>query len=208
MNIVAIVQARLGSKRLPEKVLKEVNGMSLIEMLIKRLSKSKKISKIILATSNSIENEKLIKHVKNLNIDIYAGSEANVLERYFEAANIYKADVIVRITGDCPLVDAAMVDECISIFHNKKVDYLCNNYPPTFPDGLDIEVFTKKSLDTAFMNASKEFDKEHVTPYIRDSNEFLKYTYSYEKDFSGSRWTVDESEDYEVIVMKINIYFQ
>ena len=199
MNIVAIVQARLGSKRLPEKVLKEVNGMSLIEMLIKRLSKSKKISKIILATSNSIENEKLIKHVKNLNIDIYAGSEANVLERYFEAANIYKADVIVRITGDCPLVDAAMVDECISIFHNKKVDYLCNNYPPTFPDGLDIEVFTKKSLDTAFMNASKEFDKEHVTPYIRDSNEFLKYTYSYEKDFSGSRWTVDESEDYEVI---------
>ena len=206
MNIVAIVQARLGSKRFPGKVLKMVNDLPLIELLMRRLLKSKKINKIVLATSNSSENLKLVNHVKSIGIDTFIGSENNVLERYYEAANYYDADIIVRVTGDCPLTDPEIVDKCITIFQNKNLDYLCNNYPPSFPDGLDVEVFSKNSLEAAYINATKSFDKEHVTPFLRNSEIFSNYTYTYKKDFSGCRWTVDEKEDFEVIKNIFNFF--
>ena len=146
MKIVAIVQARTGSIRLPNKVMKLIKGMPMIEILLKRLNKSKKLDHIVLATSNDVRNKNLINHVKSLGFTCTQGSEHDVLERYLQAAEQSKADVVVRITGDCPLVDPVLVDECIHKFKEHNVDYYSNTILPTFPDGLDIEVFKSSML--------------------------------------------------------------
>ena len=167
MNIIAIVQARMGSTRLPKKVMKEINSTPMIGMLLKRLSLSKKIEKIILATSDSDINQPLIKYVASEGYTVETGSENNVLERFYYAAKKHHADIVVRITGDCPLIDAEIVDNVISLFLEKKLDYSSNVNPPTFPDGLDVEVLSFQSLDNAYKNALTSFDQEHVTPFIR-----------------------------------------
>lgn len=141
MKVVAIIQARLGSTRLPNKVMKEVNGKPLIEILLSRLSKSKSINQIVIATSINKENDLLQKFVEKLGYKVYRGSEQNVLERYYLAAKETGADVVIRITGDCPLIDPKVVDEVVSEFLKGGVDYCSNINPPTYPDGLDTEVF-------------------------------------------------------------------
>ncbi|HCK04729.1 MAG TPA: glutamate-1-semialdehyde aminotransferase, partial [Methylophilaceae bacterium] len=129
MKVIAIVQARMGSTRLPNKMLKKIGKKSLIQIVMSRLSMSKKIDKIILATSIAKNNDTLVSHVKKLGYDCYRGSENNVLERFFLAAKKYDAEVIVRITGDCPLVDHDLVDMVINNFLNNKVDYSSNINP-------------------------------------------------------------------------------
>ena len=140
MKVVAIVQARMGSTRFPNKVMKPINGIPMIELLLTRLSRSQAIDQIVLATSVDPRNQPLIEHVSQLGFACEQGSENDVLERFVQAAEKHQADVVVRITGDCPLVDPELVDECIHHFHEESVDYLSNVDPPTFPDGLDIEV--------------------------------------------------------------------
>ena len=149
MKVVAIVQARIGSIRLPNKVLKPLVGMPMIEILLKRLSKSKLINEIVLATSIDKKNTPLLNHVKSLGFTCKQGSEDDVLERYFQVAQETNADVIVRITGDCPLVDPDLVDECISSFQKLQVDYCSNTIKPTYPDGLDVEVVKFSALKAA-----------------------------------------------------------
>ena len=126
MKIVAIVQARTGSIRLPNKVMKLINGIPMIEILLKRLNNSKKLNQIILATSKDVRNKNLIDHVQNLGFICVQGSELDVLDRYLQAAKKSKADAIVRITGDCPMVDPVLVDECIHNFKDSSVDYYSN----------------------------------------------------------------------------------
>lgn len=167
VNILAIVQARMGSTRLPGKALKKVNGKPLIEILLYRLSLAKKIDKIILATSENSENDELANLVEKLEYEVYRGSEDDVLDRYYRAAKKYQPTSIVRITGDCPIIDPELVDEVIDLYHNKNVDYASNTEPPTFPDGLDTEVFSFAALETAHQQATNSFDREHVTPFIR-----------------------------------------
>ena len=133
MKVVAIVQARMGSIRLPNKVMKTIGTIPMIEILLKRLNNSKLLDQIILATSTDIINKPLIGHVESLGFICEQGSEVDVLERYVQAAEQSKADVIVRITGDCPLIDPVLVDECIRKFQETKVDYCSNTIPPTFP---------------------------------------------------------------------------
>ncbi|MDA9199962.1 hypothetical protein N9O47_02500 [Candidatus Pelagibacter sp.] len=140
MKIVAIVQARVNSVRFPNKVMKHINGMPIIEIILKRLNKSKLLNQIILATSTDTRNKILVDHVESLGFACIEGSDTDVLNRYIQAAEKTNADIIVRITGDCPLVDPVLVDECIRGFQDSKVDYYSNISPPTFPDGLDIEV--------------------------------------------------------------------
>ncbi len=144
--ILAIVQARMESTRLPGKVLKKVAGMSLIEILFYRLSKSKKINKIILATSKSSENNELANLVEKLGYGVYRGSENNVLDRYYQAAKHYMPDIVVRITGDCPITEPKIIDSIIGEFESNNTDYTSNVFPASYPDGLDVEVFSFAAL--------------------------------------------------------------
>ena len=200
MNVVAIVQARMDSTRLPGKTMRLVGfEMPMIKALLFRLSQSKEIDKIILATSVDISNKPLTNYVTELRYSVYQGSENNVLDRYYQAAKKFKADVVVRITGDCPLIDPKIVDDVIRAYKSSDADYVSNVNPPTYPDGLDVEVFSFSALEDAWKGAETLFDCEHVTPYILNSGKFEIENVCNNIDFSDERWTVDEIEDYEVV---------
>lgn len=199
MKVVAIVQARMGSTRLPNKVMKSVVGRPMIELLLTRLRRSKELKQIVVATSVDDRNEPLVSLVRSLGYACEQGSENDVLERYIQTAKRHQADVVVRITGDCPLVDPELVDECVRRFRAADVDYFSNIAPPTYPDGLDIEVVTLAALERAAKESGKPYDHEHVTPYVRESGLFRTAAMQNDIDLSMLRWTVDESADLEVI---------
>ena len=206
MNIVAIVQARMGSTRLPGKVMMKINNTPMIGLLFERLSKSKKITKIILATSISANNNPLEQYINSLNYSVYRGDESNVLDRYYQIAKQENADVVVRITGDCPLIDSSLVDEVIAGFINFNADYASNRETSTYPDGLDVEVISIEALEDAHKKAKEDFQREHVTPYIINSNTYKKFYLKNSEDLSAERWTVDEPEDF-IVVKNIFNYF-
>ncbi len=206
VNIIAIIQARIGSTRLPNKVMKRIGDYSMIELLLRRLKKSKKINKIVVATPSNTNNNLLIGHIKELGFDCELGSEDDVLDRYLQVGKKYQADIIVRITGDCPLVDPTLVDQIIDEFNSKNCDYLSNTLQPTFPDGLDVEVFTFDSLKKAHIKGKQLFEREHVTPFIKNSNIFKTKNFQNKQDYSQLRWTVDDIEDFQT-VSKIFEYF-
>lgn len=212
MKIVAIVQARTGSTRLPNKVMKTIGGKPLIELLLSRLSRAQLVDKIILATPKGESNKSLVQHVRSLGYGCFCGDEKDVLDRYFKAAVDVQADVVVRITGDCPLVDAGLVDQAIKEFKRVGVDYLSNASPPTYPDGLDIEVFTFAALQRSAEEANDEYDREHVTPYLLKGDDFKRKSLLNDIDLSNLRWTVDEQVDLDVVSAVFshfapNIYF-
>jgi glutamate-1-semialdehyde 2,1-aminomutase len=197
-----IIQARLGSKRLPEKVLKPIGEYNSLELIYKRVSKCQMVDDIIFAIPKSKENIKLKNFILNkITSKVFLGSEKNVLNRYYLAAKKYKSDIIVRITGDCPLVDSSIIDEFIKILKKNKLDYVYNGSPHTFPDGLDVEVFTFDAIKKANDNAIKLIQKEGVTRYFRDNlkkfkTKHIKCPF---KDLSNLRITLDEETDLEVI---------
>lgn len=189
----------MGSTRLPNKVMKAICGRPMIELLLERLARSKELSQIVVATSDDIRNQPLIELVNQLGYACEQGSESNVLERFVHAARRHQADVVVRITGDCPLVDPELVDACVRGFLNGKVDYYTNTLPPTFPDGLDIEVIRMACLEQALAETHEPRDTEHVTPYIRNSGKFSTANLGNDVDLSALRWTVDEQADLDVV---------
>jgi glutamate-1-semialdehyde 2,1-aminomutase len=199
VKVVAVVQARMGSTRLPNKVMRLINGRPMIEILLSRLAQSKRVNKIVLVTSIDPRNQALVAHVTSLGFVCEQGSENNVLERYVQAGEKHDADVVVRITGDCPLVDPQLVDDCIARFIEADVDYLSNTLPPSYPDGLDVEVVRFSALKRTIEETDKLFDREHVTPYVRESGLFTTANSTNDCDLSGLRWTVDDPNDFEVI---------
>jgi glutamate-1-semialdehyde 2,1-aminomutase len=199
MKVVAIVQARMGSTRLPNKVMKPIGGVPMIELLLARLARAAEIDEIVVATSEDGRNQPLADHVSALGYQCYRGSENDVLERYWQAAKAAAADIVVRITGDCPLIDPILVDDVIRCFKTDGVDYLSNTSPPSYPDGLDIEVFSFAALERAARETDKAFDREHVTPYLRESDQFRQAAMQNDEDLSALRWTVDEPADFEVV---------
>jgi len=203
MKITAIIQARSTSVRFPNKALKEINGKAIVEILFKRLSLSKKINKIIFAIPKEPEEKLLKKHLLNLGCNLFEGSNNDVLDRYYQAAKKFKTDIIVRITGDCPLVDSSIIDQMISQLIKKKLDFISNCSPPTYPDGLDVWVCTMKALKKTWSKAKNPKDREHVMNYIINSKNFLKDNLELKEDLSNNRWTIDEPEDF--LVMK-NIF--
>ena len=207
MKVVAIVQARMGSTRLPNKVMKKICDIPMIELLLSRLALSKELDQIVVATSTNKINLPLVNHVEKLGYFCDQGSEDDVLSRYIESAQKYSASIIVRITGDCPLVDYGLVDEAIQKFKLADVDYLSNNNPPTYPDGLDIEVFSFKALKKANNEAISLFDREHVTPYLREKNKFKSSVIKNFENLSSLRWTVDEEIDFYVIDKIFNHFY-
>ena len=198
MKVVAIVQARMGSIRLPDKVMKRIGGTPLIELLLARLSRAKELDEIVLATTEDPRDQRLVDHVTRLGYKTFRGSEDDVLGRYVGAARTAKADFVVRITGDCPLVDPDLVDQAICRFTAAEVDYLSNTAPPTYPDGLDVEVIRFSALERAWAETDNPHNREHVTPYLRDFGRFTVASMCNDENLSAWRWTVDEPADLEV----------
>lgn len=199
VRTLAIVQARMGSVRFPNKVMEPIFGTPMIELLLCRLTRAKEIDALVIATTEDSRNRPLVDHVQKAGYNVYLGDEDDVLDRFYQAARTYRAEVIVRITGDCPLVDPLVVDAVVAAFRQARVDYACNVNPPTFPDGLDVEVFTFAALEKAWQEATSPDDREHVTLHIRQSDGFQVLNVTHSEDCSSERWTVDEPEDLDVI---------
>lgn len=203
MNIVGIVQARMSSTRLPGKVLKPVLGRPLLSYQMERLFRSKRITSWVVATSTDQSDDPIAEFCSASRINIFRGSLSNVLERYYLCAKQYSAANVLRITGDCPLVDPAVIDEMTAQFITSydSYDYLSNSLVRSYPRGLDAEVFKFSALEMAYRNAKNDpYASEHVTPYIYDNPKIFKTgSYKNSTDLSAHRWTVDTAEDFELI---------
>ena len=203
--IAAIIQARMLSTRLPGKVMKDILGKPMIGHLLDRVKASKMIDKIIVATSDLSENDVLCDYVKKIGFDIYRGSENDVLDRYYQTAKLFNADIIVRITADCPLIDPKVADKVVQYYldHKEEFDYVSNTTTPTYPDGLDTEVFSFDALEKTWNEAKKRTEREYVTSYIWKNGQIFRLANVAQKnDLSPMRWTVDEESDF-LFVKKI-----
>lgn len=205
----AIVQARMGSLRLPGKVLMQVEGKPVVWWVLERLRKAKRIDEIVLAIPDTKENDVLEHFAKENNIKYYRGSEGDVLKRYYQAAKQNNVDVVVRITADCPLIDPEVVDTVMAKHLSSSVDYTSNVVVRSFPKGLDVEVFNFSALKKAHNEAKSNFQREHVTPYFLENPEiFNLQNVAALKDLQnpGLRITVDTKEDLD-FVRKIAKHF-
>ena len=200
MKLITIIQARQNSKRFPGKVLKKYKNITFLELLIKRLKRSKSIKKIIVATSKNILDQEIKKICKKLDIFCFQGSEQDVIDRYYKVAKLFKAQNIIRITADCPIIDPKVLDQVVNLFFTKKADYATNTMPTTYPDGLDVEVFNFESLNKAW-KVSRKIKKfrEHVTTHIRENKTLNRINLKYRKDYSFLRLTLDDPIDLNVI---------
>lgn len=200
MNITAIIQARMGSTRLPGKVLKTLGDRTVLGHVITRCLAISSVNQVVVATTHLEEDEAVCREAERYNVTVYRGSLDHVLSRYYEAATQAKADVVVRITSDCPLLDPNISDGIIKHFLAHDYDYSSSGLSNTFPRGLDTEVFTFEALERSYTNAVKEYELEHVTPYIYlNRNRFKVYEYANESDQSAYRLTLDTPEDWELI---------
>ncbi len=196
---IAIIQARMSSTRLPGKILKEIQGKPMLELLVERLRRCKKLDKIVIATSNNEKDAATVALAKKINCHYFVGDENDVLDRFYQAAKKFQADVIVRITGDCPLHDPKLIDSVIAFYlkNKDKYDYVSNVDPPTFPDGLDMWVFPFKTLERAWKEAKLASEREHVCPYIWNNPHLFRIGhYESKTDYSHLRWTVDDQTDF------------
>lgn len=199
MSAVAIIQARVGSSRLPGKVLEPLAGRPMLRRVVDRVGRARRVARVAVATSRAPADDALEALCRTGGIPCYRGSEEDVLSRYAEAARAFGADPIVRITADCPLIDPAIVDRVLEAYAAGAVDYVSNIDPPSYPDGLDVEVFSADALERANAEARLRSEREHVTLYIRNHPQlFRKRNVLGERDLSALRWTVDEPADLEV----------
>lgn len=199
-GIIAVIQARIGSARLPAKVLLNLEGKTVLERVIERVNNSKFIKEVIVATTISKEDLEIVNLCSKIGVRVYCGSGNDVLDRYFQVARLLSARHIVRITADCPLIDPEVMDRVIKLHLKERADYTSNTINETFPDGEDVEVITFQALKKSWENAKLSFEREHVTAYIRKHPELFRHVnLSYAKDISGKRWTLDEKSDYRFI---------
>lgn len=205
MNIVTVVQARRGSTRLPDKVFMDILGKPVIARQLERMSRASSIGKMVVATTMETSDDKIEQFCKLNNISCFRGSTTNLLERHIKAAQLFNADVVVKIPCDCPLIDPQVIDSVIEKFieNTTKVDYVSNLHPATWPDGNDVEVIKIAALKDALTKAEKDYELEHTTPYIWENPQVFNIdnvTWSSGKDLSTThRWTLDYKEDFEFV---------
>lgn len=202
-NIGIIIQARTGSNRLPKKVIKKIEGKTVLEHVVERAKIIKNGNKVILATTDKKDDDILEKIAKELNINVFRGSENDVLDRYYKTAKLFNIDPIVRITADCPLIDPKIIEKVIKFYIQGDYDYVSNVRPVSYPDGQDVEVFSFKTLEKTWNEAKLDFDREHVVDYIwKNPQTFRIGNVANNKDISSIRLTLDEKEDM-ILIKKI-----
>jgi spore coat polysaccharide biosynthesis protein SpsF len=191
-----IIQARTGSSRLPGKVLSKIQSKSMIWHVINRVKKVKNVDQIILATSTNFTDKPLVKIAEKENILVFTGSTNDVLDRYYQASLEFNADPIIRITGDCPLIDPKLITKMLDFFQHEKYDFISNSINPTYPDGLDVSIFSFNALKVSWKKANLQSEREHVVPYITKNKKLFKiFSYENSENLSNYRWTVDEKND-------------
>jgi spore coat polysaccharide biosynthesis protein SpsF len=209
-NYSVIIQARMGSTRLPGKILKPLSDKPMLLHVYERLHKSININQIIIATTDLAEDDIVENFCVQNNIKCFRGSSDDVLSRYYYASLQYSCEVIIRITADCPLIDPKIIDAMIFDFDNyfDEIDYLSNTLKRSFPRGLDTEIFKFGSLETSFNKSSLRSEREHVTPYIYNNPDtFRLKNFLNEVDLSAHRWTVDTIEDFNLVEIIYNKLF-
>jgi len=205
MKIVAITQARMGSTRLPGKILMQIQNQTLLELHVRRIQKSQKINELLVATTVDAEDEKTLGIAGKLGVPAYRGSVQDVLDRFYQALQGKSADYVVRLTSDCPLIDGQLIDKVIQFVIDRNLDYGSNTLNPTYPDGQDIEVFKYQAIEKAWKEANLLSEREHVTPYIWKNSSYkgghLFASDNFEEGYSFGhlRMTVDEQKDFDVI---------
>lgn len=199
MNL-AIIQARMGSTRLPSKVLMNLAGKTVLDHVVERVRESKFIDEIVVATTFSLQDLEIVQFCASKKIRVFVGSEQDVLDRYYQAARLFKPENLIRITSDCPMIDPEIIDSIGQQHIATKADYTSNTIDETFPDGLDAEIFRFSSLEKAWNEATLASDREHVTPFIKKNRELFKVvSIKHETDLSFMRWTIDQTEDFNFL---------
>lgn len=207
-HIVAILQARMNATRLPGKPLKKVLAKPLLSYELERLKRAKTLDQIVVATTTGPQDQQIVDLCKMENVLVFRGSEEDVLNRYYNAAKQFDADIVVRVTGDCPLIDPEVVDRVVNFYLNHQYDYVSNTRLLTYPRGLDVEVFSIKLLEKAVSEAKLPSEREHVTPYFYLHPELFKIgNVACEIDLSKHRWTVDTEEDFQLITKIIETLY-
>lgn len=200
MSTVIIIQARVGSTRLPNKVLTDIAGKPMLQHVIERCQKSSHADAVMVATTDNVHDDGIVALCESIGTPVYRGSEDDVLDRYKQAAEMIDADVIVRITSDCPLIDPEILDSVIEVFTDEKPEYMSNVIERTYPRGLDCEIFSRTVLERVWNEATQKHEREHVTPYILENPEkFTVLSMKGERDESKHRWTVDTEEDLALV---------
>jgi len=200
MNIVAIIQARMGSTRLLGKVIMDIGGKTMLARVVERTQRAKLLDKILVATTFNSRDNPIVVECKRLDVSLSRGSEEDVLDRYYQAAKIHGAEAVVRVTSDCPFIDPDVIDKVVQAFLNQKPDYASNTIHRTYPRGLDIEVMTMDSLARAWREAAESHQRVHVTPYIyQNPDKFRIIAVNSGVDYSHHRWTVDTQEDLDFV---------
>jgi len=200
-RVIAIIQARLGSTRLPGKVLLDVCGKTVLERVVERTRYTKNIDSVVVTMPNGERDDLLAQFCEEHKIHFLRGREEDLLDQYYQAAKTLNAEVIVRITADCPLIDPQIIDQTINEYFARNCDYISTGrLSSTFPDGLDTEVFSFATLEEAWKKATLQSEREHVTPYIWNHPELFKVeTVNNDIDLSLLRWTVDEQRDLDFV---------
>jgi spore coat polysaccharide biosynthesis protein SpsF len=211
-NVVAIIQARMAAQRLPGKVLMEIAGKPMLEHVLARVKRARTVRKVVVATTTDGSDDVVEAFCLANGWDCYRGSMTDVLDRYYQAALQCKADVVVRITADCPLTDPTLIDEVVKELLSRKVDFAANRLPPpfqrTYPVGLDVEAARFKALERAWQKAKEKFEREHVMPYLYEKEgRFRIFVLNCQQNLGSMRWTVDTPEDLE-LVRRIFAHFQ
>jgi len=205
MRTVAIIQARMGSTRLPGKVMKKLCGKSVLEHVIRRVQACRFLDDVVVATTTSCADDVIVAEAEQCGAKWFRGNEEDVLDRYYRAAEQFQADVVVRVTSDCPLFDPELLGKMILSFRtmnsrDKPLDYLSNTLRRTFPLGLDAEVFPWNALEYAHFHSRNQYEREHVTPYIYEHPEiFSLHSFEGNEDLSCHRWTLDTEDDLKLI---------
>jgi spore coat polysaccharide biosynthesis protein SpsF len=204
MKVVAFVQARLGSSRLPGKVLKELGGQPLLAWCVERARRAQTVTQVAVATTDNPADDPIVAACMQRGYDFYRGSQFDVLDRYYQAARYFDAEVVVRITADCPFIDPVLIDLTVQEFLDSGADFAANRLPPpwkrTYPIGLDTEVCAMAGLERAWKEATQKFEREHVMPYFYDrEGRFKVHVLHTDPDFGYLRWTVDTPADLELL---------
>jgi spore coat polysaccharide biosynthesis protein SpsF len=200
MRVVAIIQARMGSTRLPGKVLKDLGGETVLARVVNRTRRATLLDEVVVATSVLPGDDAIARECEGLRVACFRGDQVDVLDRYYRAAQNFAADSVVRITADCPLIDPELIDATIRSSLDQKADYASNSLARTYPRGLDVEVITTDALARAWSAAKEEYQRIHVTPYLYENPESFKViSIAGEVDHSKYRWTLDTAEDLELL---------